>query len=140
MAWYERTVEEMREEFARRVLAQERSKAALCREYGISRPTGDKWLERFLNDDSMSDRSRAPKTVPGRTDPEMEAQIVALRRKYPAIGATKLRKMMADQGRTDLPCARTFNNILHRNGLIEREASRAARPHQRFEKSVPNEM
>jgi len=42
MAWDERTVEQMREEFVRRVLAQERSKAALCREYGISRPTGDK--------------------------------------------------------------------------------------------------
>ena len=41
MAWEERTVEQMREEFVRRVLAQEQSKAALCREYGISRPTGD---------------------------------------------------------------------------------------------------
>lgn len=140
MAWYERTVEEMREEFARRVLAQERSKAALCREYGISRPTGDKWLERFQTGDSMSDRSRAPKTVPGRTAPEMEAVIVALRREHPAIGATKLRKMLENEGYTDLPCARTFNNILHRHGLIEREASQAATPHQRFEKSVPNEM
>ena len=140
MAWYERTVEEMREEFARRVLAQERSKAALCREYGISRPTGDKWLERFQAGDSMSDRSRAPKTTPGRTAPEMEDQIVALRRKYPAIGAAKLRKMLANEGHTNLPCVRTVNNILHRHGLIEREASLAATPHQRFEKSVPNEM
>ena len=47
MAWVERTVEQMREEFARRALAQERPKAALCREYGISRPTGDKCIERF---------------------------------------------------------------------------------------------
>lgn len=47
MAWEERTVKEMREEFVRRVLAREKSKAALCREYGISRPTGDKWLQRF---------------------------------------------------------------------------------------------
>ena len=140
MAWYERTVEEMREEFARRVLAQERSKAALCREYGISRPTGDKWLERFQAGESMSDRSRAPKTTPGRTAPEMEDQIVALRRKYPAIGAAKLRKMLANEGHTNLPCVRTVNNILHRHGLIEREASLAATPHQRFEKSVPNEM
>ena len=140
MAWYERTVEEMRVEFVRRVLAQERSKASLCREYGISRPTGDKWLERFLAGESMSDRSRAPKSIPGRTAPEMEAQIVALRRKYPAIGAAKLRKILENEGYTDLPCARTVNNILHRNGLIEREASLAAMPHQRFEKTAPNEM
>ena len=52
MAWEERTVEHMREEFVRRVLAKEASKAALCREYGISRPTGDKWLQRYLDGDS----------------------------------------------------------------------------------------
>ena len=140
MSWGERTVEQMREEFVRRVLAQERSKAALCREYGISRPTGDKWLERFLSGESMSDQSRAPKNIPGRIDPELEAEIVALRQKYPAIGAVKLRRMMLDQGHSDLPCARTFNNIFQRHGLIEKEASLAATPYERFEKSVPNEM
>ena len=140
MAWGERTVEQMREEFVRRVLAHEGTKAALCREYEISRPTGDKWLERFLAGDSMSDRSRAPRTTPGRIDPEMEEQIVAMRRRYPAIGAVKLRRMMEDAGHTNLPCAKTFNNVFHRHGLIEREASQAATPHQRFEKSFPNEM
>ena len=140
MAWGERTVEQMREEFVRRVLAHEGTKAALCREYEISRPTGDKWLERFLAGDSMSDRSRAPRTTPGRIDPEMEEQIVAMRRRYPAIGAVKLRRMMENAGHTNLPCAKTFNNVFHRHGLIAREASQAATPHQRFEKSVPNEM
>lgn len=130
----------MREEFARRVLAGEGTKAALCREYGISRPTGDKWLERFQTGDSLSDRSRAPKTVPGRTDSELETKIVELRKKHPAIGAVKLRRMMEDQGLTGLPCAKTYNNIFQRHGLIERAASRAATPYERFEKSVPNEM
>lgn len=140
MPWNERTVEIMREEFVRRVLAQEQSKAALCREYGISRPTGDKWLERFLSGDSMSDRSRAPKTTPGRIAPELEAKIVAFRRKYPAIGAVKLRRMMLNNGDVGLPCARSFNNIFRRYGLIEREASQAATPYERFEKAAPNDM
>ena len=140
MAWEERTVEQMREEFARRVLAQERSKAALCREYGISRPTGDKWIERFQAGQSMSDRSRAPKTVPSRTPVELEEEIVQLRKLYPAIGAVKLRRMMEDAGRTGLPCARTFNNIFRRHDLIGQEESAAATPIQRFQKSVPNEM
>lgn len=140
MAWEERTVEQMRKEFVRRVLAQERSKAALCREYGISRPTGDKWLERFQAGESMADRSRAPKTSPVRTPPELEAKIVEIRKAHPALGAVKLRKIMENAGYTDLPCAKTFNNIFHRYGLIEKEASLAATPHQRFEKSVPNEM
>ena len=140
MAWEERTVEQMREEFVRRVLAQERSKAALCREYGISRPTGDKWLERFQKGESLADRSRTPKTSPGRTPPELEAKIVEIRKAHPALGAVKLRKIMENAGYTDLPCAKTFNNIFHRYGLIEKEASRAATPYQRFVKSVPNEM
>ncbi|MFR8331976.1 MAG: hypothetical protein ACLU9S_06105 [Oscillospiraceae bacterium] len=33
-----------------------------------------------------------------------------------------------------------MNNILMRNGNDHREASLAARPIQRFEKSIPNEM
>lgn len=140
MAWNERTVEIMREEFVRRVLAQEASKSALCREYGISRPTGDKWIERFQEGQSMSNRSRAPLSSPGRTDAAMEAEIVRIRRLHPALGAVKLRKIMANAGYTGLPCARTFNNIFQRNGLIQREDSRAATPHQRFEKSAPNEM
>ena len=36
MAWQERTVEIMREEFVKRALSMEKSKAALCREYGIN--------------------------------------------------------------------------------------------------------
>ena len=140
MAWEERTVEQMREEFVRRVLAQEQSKTALCREYGISRPTGDKWIERFQTGQSMSDQSRAPKTIPRRIPAELEDKIVQLRKQYPAIGAVKLRRMMEDAGHTDLPCARTFNNIFRRHDLIGQEESAAATPIQRFEKAVPNEM
>ena len=140
MAWEERTVEQMREEFVRRVLAQEQSKTALCREYGISRPTGDKWIERFQTGQSMSDQSRAPKTIPGRIPAELEDKIIQLRKQYPAIGAVKLRRMMEDAGHTDLPCARTFNNIFRRHDLIGQEESAAATPIQRFEKAAPNEM
>ena len=140
MAWEERTVEQMRKEFVRRVLAQEGSKAALCREYGISRPTGDKWIERFRTGQDLSDRSRAPKSVPGRISPELEAEIVRLRRQYPALGAVKLHRIMENEGYTDLPCARTFNNVFRRHDLIGQEESAAATPHRRFEKAIPNEM
>lgn len=98
MAWEERTVEHMREEFVRRVLAKEASKAALCREYGISRPTGDKWLQRYLDGDSLSNQSRAPHNQARRVTEEMEANIVQMRHKYPALGAVKIRKIMENEG------------------------------------------
>ena len=89
---------------------------------------------------SMSDQSRAPKSVPGRIPVEVESKIVQMRKQYPALGAVKLRKIMENEGYTDLPCARTFNNVFRRHNLIEQEESAAATPHQRFEKSTPNEM
>ena len=58
MAWNERTVEELRAEFVKKVLANEKSKSALCKEYGISRPTGDKWIQHYLNNELLSDKGR----------------------------------------------------------------------------------
>lgn len=140
MSWKGRTVNQMRTEFVERVLAHEKSKAALCREYGITRRTGDKWIKRYLSDESMDDRNRAPKTNRNRVSREIEEKIISKRNEYPALGATKLHRILEDEGVTNLPCAKTFNNIFHRNGLITREASQAATAIQRFEKKNPNDM
>lgn len=140
MPWKKRTEETMRKEFAERVLSAEKSKSALCREYGISRPTGDKWIKRYQQGEDLTDRSRAPRKRPGQVSPEMEAQIVNMRLKYPATGALKIHRMMEDEGVEGLPCTKTINNIFHRHGLITPAASRAAMPQRRFEKATPNEM
>ena len=140
MPWKEKRLETMREEFVKRVLTQEKSKSALCREYGISRPTGDKWIARYLAGESLIDLSRAPKTHPNKTDPETEKKIVEYREKYPGIGALKMRKIMENEQHAALPSVRTFNEIFKRNGLISKEASEAATHYQRFVKSYPNEM
>ena len=138
MPWKERVIETMREEFVKRVLSHEKSKAALCREYGISRPTGDKWIARYLNNESLCNKSRTPHTVANRTDEKTEEYIVEYRKKYPAIGAAKIHRMLQNEGMTNIPCPRTINDIFKRNGLITKEASQAATPYTRFEKSEPN--
>lgn len=140
MPWEERIIVTMREEFVKRVLAHEKSKAALCREYGISRPTGDKWIERYLNGQPLNDQNRAPHNVANRTADDIERFIVDYRKKYPAIGAAKIHRMLLDEGFENIPCPRTINDIFKRNGLITKEASQAATPYVRFEKSEPNEM
>lgn len=140
MPWEEKTVEETREEFVRRCLAKEKNKSTLCREYGISRPTGDKWIKRSQSGEALADKSRAPFKHPNRTADEIEAKILELRCKHPAIGAVKLRKMLERQGERNLPCNSTVNAILKRNGCITAEASEAATPYKRFEKQQPNEM
>lgn len=140
MPWKEKTVKNTREEFVKRVLAKEKSKRALCREYGISRPTGDKWIARSQNGESVTDRSRAPFRRPNKTAEATEEKILQLRHKYPAIGAVKLKRMLENKGEKDLPCNSTVNAILKRNNCITAEASEAATPYKRFEKEHPNDM
>lgn len=140
MPWKERTANQMRKEFVERALAQEKSKSSLCREYGISRPTGDKWIARYLAGESLEDQKRTPHRKPRKTSEETEKVILAYRQEHPAIGAVKIRKILENKGYTELPSTRTVNNILKRNGMITREASLAAMPMQRFEKGSPNEM
>ena len=139
MPLIERTKESMRKEFVNRVLAHEKSKSALCREYGISRPTGDKWIKQYERGESLADKSRAPHN-PNTIPIETEKIIVEKRLEYPAFGAVKIKRILEDEGHTDLPCSKTINNIFHRNGLITKEASLAATPYKRFEKDYPNEM
>ena len=139
MPWEERAVYQMREEFVRRAHEQRESLSALCREYGITRRTGYKWLARAEAGESMEDQSRRPGKI-HRIAPEMERQIVAYREAYPSQGAVKLHRMMSNEGYTGLPCAKTFNNVFKRNGLITREASQKATPYQRFESAKPNDM
>ena len=140
MPWKVETLDKTRKEFTQRVFVKDKSMAALCREYEISRPTGYKWLKRCQKGEALNDRSRRPLHTPNRINKETENLIIAARKKEPAIGAAKIKRMLANAGNTGLPCMSTVNAVLKRNNLITPEASRAATPCQRFEKPDPNIM
>ena len=135
-----KTVEMKREEFVKECLSKQKSKSALCLKYGISRPTGDKWIKRYLSGESMSDKSKAPFNTPSKISSEMEDKIVAQRTMEPAVGAIKIERMLKNQGYKNVPCYSTINAVLKRNNLITKEASEAATPYKRFEKQSPNIM
>jgi len=132
-------VEQLREEFARKAQTAANF-SALCREYGITRKTGYTWYERYENGEPLSDRSHAPHTVPGKTPPEIESKVIAVREAHPAWGGKKIRKVLENQGMEKPPSVRTCNNILKRNGYISEEASRKSKPIQRFERERCNEL
>ena len=75
MPWESKTVEKLREEF---VLAAQESHnfSSLCREFGITRKTGYKWLERFQSGIELKDFSRKPKTIANKTPNEVEEIII----------------------------------------------------------------
>lgn len=139
MPWESKTVEKQREEFVTRAL-EESNFSALCREYGITRKTGYKWVDRFKNGERLVDKSRKPKKSPGKTPRETEQLIVDTRNDNPGWGSKKIRIFLENQGYDNLPCAKTVNNILNRNNLISENESLKRKPFQRFEKDSCNEM
>lgn len=140
MPFNERTMETMREEFVKRALAKEKTKAELCREYGISRPTGDKWIARYVAGEEMTDRSRRAHSNPRKVGQEMEDKIVGMKKLYPCLGAKKIIRLLHRDKVENVPSLRTTNHILERNGLIVPRVPTEAKLWQRFVKDYPNEM
>ena len=132
MPWKEKTVMEQRKEFIEQA-AECTNFSALCREYGISRKTGYKWLNRFRESGTVSDRSRSPKHPHAKTAPEIEAAVLAVREENPSWGGKTIRAVLEADGVKGLPSAKTCSNILKRNGCIEPEESLKHRACQRFE-------
>lgn len=138
MPWESKTVEEMRKEFV--TAAKESCNfSSLCREFGISRKTGYKWLERAENGEELCDKSRKPSVTANKTSAEVEHLIIAKRKQFPGWGAKKLKQVLENQG-YEIPCIKTVNNILNRNGCISKEESLKHKPYVRFEKEQCNEM
>lgn len=139
MPWMERRVEMLREEFITRSLEEGRNFSALCEEFGISRKTGYKWIKRYRENGCLEDRSRKPQKVSSKTEDWVEGLILEARQERPRWGAEKIYTYLGRKG-YPMPCVRTINNILKRNGLITPEASLARKPFKRFERDHCNEL
>ena len=65
---------------------EEMSVADLCREYGISRPTGYRWINRYneTGPEGLVDRSRRPHGCSHAPLEPVENAILALRAKHPS--------------------------------------------------------
>ena len=141
MPWEEKTVNDQRAEFVARAILGEESMSALCREFGISRPTGYKWVERFRSGEGLCDRSHAPLLRPFRTDPGTEQRIVDARAEHPTWGARKLQRYLTDKDDgSAVPAASTINDILKRSGLVSEAATAQHTPWRRFEMAAPNDL
>lgn len=139
MPWRGKTVEELRAEFVRAAQSSGNF-SSLCREYGITRRTGYKWLERYKTGQPLVDKSRRPDVSPNRTPEAVERLILAVRAENPGWGAKTIHHVLENQGHTNLPCIKTVNNILNRYGCISAEESLKRQPCIRFQKENCNEM
>jgi len=129
-----------RMEFVRLASAEGANVSELCRRFGISRKTGYKWLTRHRAGTDVSDRSRRPRTSPGRTDAAVETAVLALRTEQPSWGGRKLRRRLRDQGHAAVPAASTITAILSRHGRIDAAEAPRHAAFQRFEHDRPNAL
>lgn len=121
MPWKDMSIMDAKIEFINEFRSGAWSMAELCRQFGISRTLGYKYLRRYelLGLDGLSEASRAPAVHPNQTAAFQESAIVALRKDHPNWGAEKIITILKDQ-HPDLswPSLSTGNEILKRNGLV----------------------
>lgn len=132
-------VHQQRVEFVTAAKRGTASFGSLCEEFGISRPSGYLWLQRYQQQGlaGIAERSRRPLRSPGRTPSAIEQGVVEVRRRYPDWGARKLRVVLAREG---VELARTtIHRILLRHDLVK-ECDQHAPALQRFEREQPNQL
>ena len=126
MPWKECKPMDERLKFVARLLDGEKM-ATLCREFGISRPTGYKIFNRYKNLglEGLEDRSRRPYRHANKLPFQIERTIVQLRREHPTWGAPKIReKLIREFPMIKPPAKSTIHAVLDRNGLVKRRKRR----------------
>jgi transposase-like protein len=136
MPWQECSVATERAAFVRAVQQEEGSIAELCRQFGISRPTGYRWLHRAHSGQLLTNHSRRPHASPRQTSAVVEQRVLALREQHPAWGGRKLHHRLVAEGLEDVPAPSTITAILRRHGVLA--ANPPPRDFLRFEHPEPN--
>ncbi len=126
MPWKECKRMDERLRFVARLLEGEQM-TALCREFGISRPTGYKIFNRYkkLGLEGLEDRSRRPYRHANKLPFQIERAILRIKREHPTWGAPKIREKLLRQYPIAKPPAKsTVHAVLDRNGLVKRRKRR----------------
>jgi transposase InsO family protein len=132
MPWRKTSPMEQRLEFVREYETELFTMTELAAQYGISRKTGYKWLAQYEAEGArgLSDRSRRPHHSPQATAPDLVEALMALRRRRPHWGATKLLAVAARHDpHAEWPSRSTVCTWLHQHGLVppRRRRARSAR-------------
>jgi putative transposase len=118
----------------------------LCSQYGISRKTGYKWVERYQvgGFEALEAQSRRRHSHNERIPFAIEQMVIELRQSRGTPGPKKIQIQLLDQlNDEDIPSRTTIYNILKRANLIDsRRRKRRVRPNSGITHSanLPNEL
>ena len=101
MPWKETCTMDQRMLFIVDYLSGRYTKKGLCRHYGISRPTGDKWIDRYRihGPEGLDDLSRRPGCHPDTTAPEIVERIIETKLAHQSFGPKTLVSRLAVDSR-----------------------------------------
>jgi putative transposase len=131
MPWKATCHMDERMQFIARVLAGEDEMTVLCREYGVSRKTGYKWLGRYISEGGagLAERSHAPVQHGQAHDVAVVQAVLGLRQRWPHWGPKKLRvKLVEHHPELPMPAASTIGEWLRREGVVGRSRRRRRCP------------
>ena len=100
--------------------------APLCREFGVSRPTGTKWVKRFKEEGyaGLEERSRRPTSSPQSLVEEVVMAVLQERDRHPIWGAKKLGDLLRKRYGDATPSMATIARILRRAGVVRERRRR----------------
>jgi putative transposase len=126
MPWKEHRKMSLKMQFVERVTAGEKV-APLCREFGISRTAGHKWIQRFKEQGyaGLEEQSRRPRSTPLATAEELVIATLQAREAHPRWGPRKLFALLRRRFGDETPSVRTIARILKRANKVRERRKRA---------------
>lgn len=110
---------------------------------GVSRQTVHTWMLRYANEGlgALADRSSKPEHCPHQMSPEVEAQVLEMRREHDGWGPRTIRNKLRDGGVDPLPGRSSIYRTLVRHNLIEPSKRKRRRSdYKRWERSRAMEL
>ncbi|MFZ9312060.1 MAG: helix-turn-helix domain-containing protein, partial [Burkholderiaceae bacterium] len=129
MPWKECNKMDEKLRFVARYLDGEKI-AGLCREFGISRVTGHKIIDRYKDCgmQAFTDRSRRPFRLANQLPFQVESVILQVKKEFPHWGAPKIRERLVTHfPGIAAPAKSTVHAVLDRHGLVRKKRRRHPR-------------
>jgi len=123
MPWRESNIVTLREEFVLKAMSPAMDFTAICREYGISRKTGYKWMQRFKQGGlpALQNASRRPHSSSATLEEATVCELVRIKTTTPAHWGPK--KVLAlyerQHGSSQAPSLSSVKRILDRAGFVQ---------------------
>lgn len=127
MPWEQTSAMDQRVQFIADWLSRDYTKMELCRAYGISRPTADKWIQRYQQGgvEQLAERSRAAHYHPNQSSEEVVQMLIETKLYQQNWGPKKVLDYLRQNGpELGWPADSTAGEILKRAGLVKHRVRR----------------